>query len=122
MPGTAAWRELSPCSGTSVPPGKLDTIRSFCRRHNCRDAELIEQRIQNIRQAIPAIRDAVVIEPAVTMTRSLLELIATLREGLAKLEQQIAEATASHPDFPDFDSFPGPGDRAATIGGLWFDA
>jgi len=90
-----------------------DTIRSFCRRHNCRDAELIERRIQNIRQAIPAIGDAAVIQPAVTMTRSLLDLIATLREGIAKLEQQIAEATAGHPDFPVFDSFPGAGPALA---------
>jgi transposase len=85
------------------------TIRSFCRQHNCRDAERIEERIQKIRQAVPAITDAAVIQPAVTVTRNLVELIATLRTGIAKLDQQIATVTAEHPDFGVFDSFPGAG-------------
>jgi serine/threonine protein kinase len=42
-----------------VPPAKL---RTFFRKHRCRDQELIERRILAIRQAIPAIRDRAVIE------------------------------------------------------------
>lgn len=86
-----------------------ETIRSFLRRHNCRNSERIEDRIQKIHQAMPAIRDAAVIQPAVTMTRCLLNLIATLHTGIGELDQQIAEATAGHPDFGVFDSFPGAG-------------
>lgn len=86
-----------------------ETIRSFCRRHNCRDAERIEERIQKIQRAVPAITDPAVVQPAVTMVRNLLELIATLHAGIAKLDQQIAQATAGHPDFAVFDSFPGAG-------------
>ena len=41
------------------------TLRSFFTQHNCRRAELIEQRLEQIRQAIPAIRDAAVIQSAV---------------------------------------------------------
>jgi len=86
-----------------------DTIRSFCTQHNCRDSKRIEERIQKIRQAVPAIRDQAVIQPAVTMTRNLVALIATLRAGIAEFDQQIAKAAAVHPDFPVFDSFPGAG-------------
>jgi hypothetical protein len=43
------------------------------------------------------------------VTRNLVELIATLRAGIAELDQQIATATAQHPDFGVFDSFPGAG-------------
>ena len=86
-----------------------DTIRSFCTQHNCRDSKRIEERIQKIRQAVPAISDQAVIQPAVTMTRNLVALIATLRAGIAKFDQQIAKAAAVHPDFLVFDSFPGAG-------------
>jgi hypothetical protein len=85
------------------------TIRSFCTQHNCRDAERIEERIQKIHQAVPAITDAAVIQPAVTVTRNLVQFIATLRAGIAELDQQIATVTAEHPDFGVFDSFPGAG-------------
>lgn len=86
-----------------------ETFRSFCTRHNCRDAERIEERIQKIRQAVPAITDPAVVQPAVTMTRNLVELIATLHAGIAHLDRQIAQATGEHPDFAVFDSFPGAG-------------
>jgi len=88
---------------------RSETIRSFCWRHNCRDAERIEERIRNIRQTIPPTRDAAKIQPAVAMTRTAVDLIATLRAGIAELEQQIATTTTGLPDFMLFDSFPGAG-------------
>jgi len=90
-----------------------ETIRTFCRRHNCRDAGRIEERVEKIHQAVPAITDPAVVQPAVTMTRNLMELIATLQAGIAELDQQIAQATAGHPDFGVFDSFPGAGPALA---------
>jgi len=85
------------------------TLRSFFRLHHCRDAERIEERIRPIRQAVPAITDPAVVQPAATVARNLVELIATLHTGIAELDQQIAQATAGHPDFGVFDSFPGAG-------------
>jgi hypothetical protein len=85
------------------------TIRSFCRRHNCRDAERTEERIQKMHQAVPATRDAAVIQPAVSLSRTALELIASLRAGIAELERQIATTAAGLPDFGVFESFPGAG-------------
>ena len=47
------------------------------------------------------------------MTKVLVELIATLREGIASFDRQIAQAVAAHPDFAIFDSFPGAGPALA---------
>jgi transposase len=89
------------------------TLRSFLTQHNCRSQELIDERLKEIPQGIPAIRDAAVIQSAVGMTQILVELIATLRQGIDKLEKQIGQAARAHPDFPIFDSFPGAGPALA---------
>ncbi len=89
------------------------TVRSFFTQHNCRSLELIEQRLEAIRQALPAVRDQALIEAATAMTKVLVELIATLREGIACFDRQIAQAVAVHPDFAIFDSFPGAGPALA---------
>ena len=47
------------------------------------------------------------------MTKVLVELIATLREGIADFDRQIAHAVAALPDFAIFDSFPGAGPALA---------
>jgi len=69
---------------------------------------LIEQRLKQIRPAIPAIYDTV-IQAAVAMVSVLVALIATLRQGIAALDRQIEQAALAHPDFAIFDSFPGAG-------------
>ena len=89
------------------------TLRSFCTQHNCRRQTVIDERLKKIPQAVPAIRDAAVIQSAVVMTQILVEVIATLRKGIATLEEQIEQATRAHPDFPIFDSFPGAGPALA---------
>jgi transposase len=89
------------------------TVRSFFTQHNCRSQELIEQRLEAIRRAVPAVRDRALIQAAVAMTKVLVELIATLREGIADFDRQIAKAVAAHPDFAIFDSFPGAGPALA---------
>jgi transposase len=89
-----------------VPPAKL---RAFFSKHHCRDQELIEWRILAIRQSIPAIRDRAVIEAKSTVVKVIVQLIRTLREGLADLDEKIEEAAAAHPDFFIFESLPGAG-------------
>ena len=89
------------------------TLRSFFTQHNCRSLELIQQRLDLIRQALPAVRDQALIEAATAMTKVLVDLIATLREGIACFDRQIAQAVAVHPDFAIFDSFPGAGPALA---------
>jgi transposase len=93
----------------SLQKARPDTVRSFFTAHNCRSQELMQRRLDQIRQAVPAIRDKALIEAAQAMTKVLVELIATLREGIADFDRQIAQAVTAHPDFAIFDSFPGAG-------------
>jgi hypothetical protein len=74
---------------------------------------LIDERRKKIPQAVPAIRDAAVIQSALGRTQILVGLIATLRPGIDMLEEQIGQAARAHPDFPIFDSFPGAGPALA---------
>jgi transposase len=85
------------------------TLRSFLTRHNCRSQKLIDERLEKIPLAIPAIRDAAVIQASVELCKILVELIATLRSGIERLERQIEPAFRAHPDYAIFDSFPGAG-------------
>lgn len=86
-----------------------DTIRSFLTAHNCRSQELIDRRLEQIRRAVPAVRDKALIEASQAMTKILVNLIATLRQGIDNFDRQIAQAMEEHPDFAIFDSFPGAG-------------
>ncbi len=86
-----------------------DTIRSFLTAHNCRSQELIERRLEQIQRAVPAVRDKALIEASQAMTKVLVNLIATLRQGIDSFDRQIAQAMAEHPDFAIFDSFPDAG-------------
>src|SRR5712691_2977489 len=93
-----------------VPPAKL---RTFFRKHHCRDQELIEWRILAIRQSIPAIQDRAVIEAKSAAVKVIVQLIRILLEGIADLDERIEEAAAAHPDFFIFKSLPGAGPALA---------
>jgi transposase len=79
-----------------VLPAKL---RTFFRKHHSRNQELIEARILAIQQAIPAIRDRAVMEAKSTVVKVIVQLIRSLVEGIADLDEKIEEAAATHPGF-----------------------
>ena len=85
------------------------TLRKFFHQQNCRGEERIEERIRAIYQAIPATRDAAVLEAGAITARGLVALLTTLRGNIAELDRRIAQLVASHPDAALFDSLPGAG-------------
>jgi transposase len=89
-----------------VPPARL---RTFFRKHRCRDQELIERRMVGVQQAIPATRDGAVIEAKSAVVKVSAQLIRSLARGIADLDRKIEEAAAAHPDFFIFESLPGAG-------------
>ena len=89
-----------------VPPARL---RTFFRKHRCRDQELIERRMVGIQQAIPATRDRAVIEAKSAVVKISAQLIRSLARGIADLDRKIEEAAEAHPDFFIFESLPGAG-------------
>jgi transposase len=93
----------------ALQKARAQTICSFLAAHNCRSQERIDRRLEEIGQAVPAIRDAAVIQSSLAMTKILVEVVAALREGIAALDGQIEKAAAAHPDFAIFHSFPGAG-------------
>jgi transposase len=85
------------------------TLRKFFHQHNCRSEDLIQQRIAGIYQAVPATKDAALLEAGPTIAHGLTALLATLRSNIAILDKRIQELVASHPDGALFASLPGAG-------------
>jgi transposase len=90
-----------------------ETVRDFFRQHHCRCEKRIEQRIQQISAARPLVEDPALVQPAVRMVHTVVELLAALRQEIVGFEQDIEEVFTSHPDAPIFASFPGAGPALA---------
>jgi transposase len=93
----------------ALQKARPSTLRSFLTRHNYRSQDQLERRLEEIRQAVPAIQDRAVLQAAVATVQVLVQLIATLRKGIQELDRQIEQAAAAHPDFEIFSSLPGAG-------------
>jgi transposase len=85
------------------------TLRTFFTRHNCRSAELIEQRIAQIRMAVAATNDPALMEAGKLCIQNSVGLLGQMREGIAKFDEQIEQTYAAHPDRFIMESFPGAG-------------
>jgi transposase len=85
------------------------TLRKFFHQHNCRSQERIQERLDAIRQAVPATTDTGVLRAEATAAGCFIAMIGTLRDKIADLDKQIAEAFAAHPERALFDSLPGAG-------------
>jgi transposase len=98
------WPALEELQKASPP-----SLSAFLRKHRCRDRQRIEQRMEAIRRALPAIQDRAVIEAKSAVVKVIVQLVRILVEGIDDLDGQIEEAAAAHPDFFIFNSLPGAG-------------
>jgi Domain of unknown function (DUF4351)/Transposase len=85
------------------------TLRQFFREHDQSGERRLENRLEQIRLAMPATLDPAVIQSAALQTGILVRLIQVLREGIAKMDKEIDRISKAHPDYPVMDSFPGAG-------------
>jgi transposase len=85
------------------------TLRQFFRQHNCRRAERIEQRIQAIYQATPAVNDGALLQAGASIATSWVTCLQALQANITRLDGEIAAATAQHPDAGLFAGAPGAG-------------
>src|SRR5262252_9176019 len=76
----------------------------------------MERRMLAIGGAIPARRDRAVIEAKSAVVKVIVQLMRSLLQGIAELDQKIEEVAAEHPDFFIFESLPGAG---AVHRGCW---
>ena len=84
-------------------------LRRFFHQHNCRNENLIDERIAAIYQAMAATSEEAVVEACMLKAQSLVALLAALRSNIAGFDRRIEELVQSHPDASLFASFPGAG-------------
>jgi len=84
-------------------PAKLE---KFLREHHCLE---IPERLNQIRQAIPATYDRALMDSAPVLVTAWVRQIAVLRDSIRQLEKRIAELAAHQEDWPIFQSLPGAG-------------
>jgi transposase len=85
------------------------TLRTFFRQHNCRSEERIQQRLDEIGQAVPATNDAALLKTGTLRVQISVVLLANLRTAIADFDREIKAAYASHPDRFITESLPGAG-------------
>jgi transposase len=102
------WPTLA--KAQQAAPAKL---RQFYLAHGCRKAEVIEQRLQEIKLAQPLTRDGAVITASVTMVQATTSQLRAVLEAIAGMEKQIAVLFKQHADCEVFSSFPGAGSALA---------
>jgi hypothetical protein len=84
-------------------------LRQFLTRHNCRSQSKIQERLERIRRAVPATRDAAVLTAGRSAVTALVQLLRQLNGAIRAYDEQIQQRAQSHPDFAIFDSLPGAG-------------
>lgn len=84
-----------------------EVVRAFFFHHGSRSQHRVQQRLDQIPKARPALEDPAIVDPCVLMLQVLLALVTSLREGIDRLQKAIEEVFAQHPDAPIFVSFPG---------------
>lgn len=85
------------------------TLRSFYQKHGSRRKKLIEQRISQIRNAIPFTTDPAIICASERMAQAIVSQLAALRESIEGFDQKIAQLFEQHPDRFLYENLPGAG-------------
>jgi len=94
---------------TAVQRARQDTLREFYRAHNCRKASVIEERIGQIKAAVPLTSDPAIVEPLSLCVQTYAGQLRLLIRAIQDFDDRIATTFALHPDRDVFDSFPGAG-------------
>ena len=92
-----------------VKKARLDTIRTFYRRHGCRSSERIEERLRAISTAKALTKDPAVIATSVCTVQTIVRVLYPILESIARLDEEIERRFKAHPDREIFDSLPGAG-------------
>jgi len=103
-----AWLERWPTL-QEVQRCHAATLRQFFQQHHSRSPERIQQRIQAIQQATPAVTDQALLRAGAMITRTLVASLKVLGESIAQLDTEIAELAAQHPEARLFSGLPGAG-------------
>lgn len=85
------------------------TLRRFFLDHNSRSEQRIQERIDAIYAAMPAVDDTAILSAGTQKVRSLVALLKPLNAIVGEYDEKIEQAVAAHPETPLFRSLPGAG-------------
>jgi transposase len=86
-----------------------EALRQFLYEHNCRSEERIEERLQEVRQAIAATDDPALVKVGTLRIQTSVRLLSHMRIAVEEFDREIQLAYESHPDRHITDSLPGAG-------------
>jgi transposase len=86
------------------------TLRKFFRQHNCRSEKRIQQRIEGIHQATPAVTDPALLDAGEVSVSGIVRVIQALTESITEVEAKLQKAVAEHPKAFIFSGLPGVGE------------
>jgi len=99
----SAWPSLE-----AVTEAGQSALREFYTKHGCK-RKTIDQRLKEIREAVPLTRDRPVIAASSRRIKVCMSQVRCLTEAIDELDGCIQELFAKHPDHDLFASFPGAG-------------
>jgi transposase len=88
---------------------KPKTLLKFFHQHNCRSEERIQERLEQIQQAVPATNDPALLLAGVLSIQNAARILVCMRQGIAELDSRIAATYRVHPDRFITESLPGAG-------------
>jgi transposase len=88
---------------------RRSTLERFFRAHHVRDADVIDQRIQAIKSAIPLTTDEGITAPTALLVQALVSQLRVTLQAIDAFDHAIAQHAQRHPDFPVFDALPDAG-------------
>lgn len=94
----------------SVQKSRPAQLRKFYLDRGCRRAEVIEQRLEEIRNARPLTEDQAVIRSSVLMVRATTDALRPLIASIKCFNRELEAAFQQHPDHELYESLPGAGE------------
>jgi len=88
---------------------RRSTLETFFREHHVRSADVMTQRINAIKAAIPLTPDEGIITPNVLLVQALVSQLRVTLQAIQDFDNAIAQHAQRHPDFPLFQTLPGAG-------------
>ena len=97
---------------------KPKTLLKFFHQHNCRSEERTQERLEQIRQAVPATNDPALLQAGILSIQNAARILASIRQGIAEFDRQITITYRAHPDRFITES-PGPCEIASNRPTTW---
>jgi hypothetical protein len=94
---------------TDLRKASEKTLRRFFSQHNCRSEKRIQERLEQIRQAVPATADAALLRAGRLRIQHSVRVLAAWRTAIAEFDAEIEVIYKSHPDRFLTESLPGAG-------------